>query len=129
MPCILAGPGVPQGRQVDTPIYSWDLYPTLCALSGVGAPDGLDARSLVPLLADPEHAHRKTIFSMYMDNQQMVTDGRWKLIRCQTEGILHLQLFDLSEDPWEMTNLANDPSADGPRRRLTEVLDHVGRNQ
>ena len=127
VPLILAGPGIPaDGRRVDGLHHAHDLLPTLCALAGVPAPEGIDGRSLLPLLAGRPGAARPYVHAVYRDVQRMVGDGRWKLIRYYRSargcGTDRLQLFDLAEDPWEMADLAAEGAAAGHAARLADEL-------
>ncbi|HVA46059.1 MAG TPA: sulfatase-like hydrolase/transferase [Pirellulales bacterium] len=45
-PLVMCGPKVPAGRRIDAQCYLRDLYPTVCELANVPAPQGLDGRSL-----------------------------------------------------------------------------------
>lgn len=47
VPFILAGGDLPAGKVVTQPVELLDLYPTLAAVCGLPAPEGLDGRSLV----------------------------------------------------------------------------------
>jgi len=122
VPFILRGPGVPRGERRDTLAYSLDLYATLCELTGVPAPAGLDSRSLVPAFRSEAPAVRDEVFAVYMDCQRMVTDGRWKRIVYYVEGAERVQLFDLASDPHELHNLADDPASGGHLGRLAARL-------
>lgn len=98
-----------------------DLYATLCDLAGVSLPEGLDSRSLVPLMAGDTRAwhdrYDNETVSQGVGNGS-VTDGvdsehlmvkRDDLKYCYYgEGHEEL-LFDLSRDPGETTNYAGDP--------------------
>ena len=49
VPLIMAGPNVPKAR-LDDQVRHVDLYPTFMDLCGIPIPDGLDGRSLKPLM-------------------------------------------------------------------------------
>jgi arylsulfatase A-like enzyme len=128
IPCLLRGPGLPSGRRLDALTYTPDLYPTLCQLAQVPAPQTVETQSLVPLLAGGATAVRESVCAVYKDVQRMVSDGRWKLIRYHRSherpdaGTDRTQLFDLAEDPWETHDLAADPNHAGHLTRLTSAL-------
>lgn len=48
-PLIVAGPGVPRGRETRAFTYLFDLYPTLAGLAGVAGPPNLAGSDLRPL--------------------------------------------------------------------------------
>ena len=114
VPSIFAGPGIPEGATVDTLTYLYDVFPTVCDLTDVACPDTTEGYSLVPLMRGDVERVRATVFAAYRDIQRTIRDGRWKLIRYYVSeetgaGTNCIQLFDLEQDPWEMTNLADLP--------------------
>ena len=50
IPMQITGPGVRAGQVLDEPVSLVDLLPTLCELIGAPIPDGVQGRSLAPLL-------------------------------------------------------------------------------
>jgi arylsulfatase A-like enzyme len=101
-PLLFAGPGVPKG-QSRALVYLYDLFPTLCELSGLAVPKACEGASLVPVLRGKEARVRETLFAAYKDCQRMVRDERWKII--WYPKINRYQLFDLQSDPWEIHDL------------------------
>ncbi|MFK7693646.1 sulfatase-like hydrolase/transferase [Paenibacillus sp. HJGM_3] len=113
-PSKSAGPaGAPAGgwRLGETnasPVGLQDLLPSCLEMAGLPVPDDLDGRSLVPLL-QPESAGsvRETLlgeFGTVGARSLMLTDGRWKYIWFEEDGVE--LLFDLEADPMERTDLA-----------------------
>ncbi|MBI2925819.1 MAG: sulfatase-like hydrolase/transferase [Verrucomicrobia bacterium] len=123
VPLILAGPGVPKGKRSDALCYLFDLFPTVCDLAGVRAPEGLEGRSLAPILRGQRKRVRSEIFGAYRDVQRMVRDERWKLIHYPK--IDRWQLFDLRRDPEEIHDHSDDPTEaarlEAMKRKLTEL--------
>lgn len=119
VPLVFAGPGIPRGCS-DALVYLLDIYPTVCELVGAPVPEGLDGRSLAPVIAGEAAGVRDTLFTAYRDVQRAVRDQRWKLIRYPQ--IDRTQLFDLQQDPDELHDLSGDPAQAGRMRRLTELL-------
>ncbi|WP_127581340.1 sulfatase-like hydrolase/transferase [Paenibacillus koleovorans] len=116
IPFLLRGPGVPAGRQFEGLTCQFDIFPTLCELSGLSIPTTVEGQSLVPTLTQqPATAPiRDSVFSLYMDIQRMVKTPRWKLIRYYRNeekgvGTDRIQLFDLLNDPWETQDLSQQP--------------------
>ncbi len=120
-PLLLSGPGVPRGATSDAFCYLYDVFPTVCSLAGVPVPEGVEGRSLGPVLAGKEKKSRDAIFCAYRDVQRSVRNERWKLLRYPQ--INTSQLFDLSEDPDEMRDLAADPAQTVRLREMTALLD------
>ena len=120
-PLVLAGPGIPKGRS-DALVYLFDLFPTLCELCGVDTPAVCEGASLKPVISGEKPRVRETLFAAYRDCQRMARDGRWKLIAYNAAGQKRTQLFDLTADPDEVTNLADDPAHTATRARLEKLL-------
>jgi arylsulfatase A-like enzyme len=130
-PLIMAGPRVPQNRKSDAMCYLLDIYPTLGELAGIGAPEGSEGISLVPVLEGKTEKHRDSIFTAYANVQRAVRDERWKLI--VYPQIDKQQLFDLEKDPAETRDLAGDlghaPEAERLRALLEDWQRKSGDNQ
>ena len=109
VPLLLAGPGIPSGRRVETPVSLVDLLPTLLSRLGVAAPGGLDGHDLSPLLRGaevPAELRDRLIFSEAdgrIGEDEPVTTavrrGRYKLIEDRSAD--SLRLYDLDADPGE----------------------------
>ncbi len=127
-PLMMAGPGIPAGRSVEAFTYLLDLHPTLCDLTGVAPPEGLDGESLRPLWTGSRARIRDTVFLPYLNLMRAVRDDRWKLICYPPTN--HRQLFDLRNDPDERVDLGGDPDRAPDVQRLLGHLknwqDRVG---
>jgi arylsulfatase A-like enzyme len=112
VPMIVSAPGMPKGVTSDALVYLSDLLPTICELMAIPVPDGVDGKSLLPVLEGRSSGVRDSIFSAYRDVQRAVRDERWKLIRYPRAD--KTQLFDLLSDPQECHDLA-DERTHGPK--------------
>lgn len=107
-PLIVSGPGLPENEKRDAMLYLHDLFPTLCELANLDIPETVEGKSLAPVLKDASApSQRKRIFTAYRDRQRAVRTDRWKLIRYPK--INRSQLFDLQNDPHELTDLSANP--------------------
>ena len=107
VPLIIGGPGLPRGHRCESLCYLLDLFPTICDLTGIPAPQTVEGRSLAPLIKDPRRRLRDSVFLAYRDVQRAVRTEDWKLIRYHVNGRHTTQLFDVREDPWEMHSMAD----------------------
>ena len=127
VPLLMSGPGITPGRW-DAPVSLIDLAPTIC--TALGAPcDGFSGQDLGA--PDPE----RTVLSQYHDGGApvgltMLRWDHWKLVH-YAEG--HpAQLFDLTSDPEELTDLAlTHPLilAEGAKRLSTLIDPEVANEQ
>lgn len=133
VPLVIAGPGVPEGEDSQTLVWHADTTATIRALCDVepnqtaeGAPYLDGQGSITPV--------RTSLGAAYEYGQRMFRDERYKLIRYwripetvpapgTTPGTDKVQLFDLERDPWEITNLADDPALQRVRTYLEEGLE------
>ena len=96
-------------------------------LAGLETPESVQGRSLAPVLQGETESIRDLVHSERRGGITMQFDGRWKFID-NGEGAQH-ELYDLQEDPREITNLAmNDEYSDrvrGPGVR-TQRLERSG---
>jgi arylsulfatase A-like enzyme len=104
-----------------------DLAPTFTELAGLGSPEGIDGVSFLPLLfGDSEGWRDKFIFERWQGDEPVLTKGivttEWKLIVLPNGDLV---LFDRVNDPYELTNLADEEAYAGLIAELLEQLDEV----
>ena len=104
VPLIAAGPGIPGGRTSDALVELIDVNPTLCALAGLPAQEGLDASDFGPVLAGERTTHREEAASALREFRLVRTAER-KLVAHHTGEV---ELYDLANDPDELENVAED---------------------
>ncbi len=122
VPLIMSGPGIPEGERRDAFCYLLDIYPTLCDLTGLPAPDSVEGKSLVPAMQDASNKIRENLLFAYTKLHRGVRDERYKLIEYVVEGRRTTQLFDLQADPSELNNLAGAPDYSKILERLRKEL-------
>lgn len=85
-----------------------DLFATLGELAGVPVPDGLDSRSLVPLLTGDDTSWDNESISQFGGENLMIKRDDLKYSSYAADG--SEVLFDLAADPGETTDVAADPA-------------------
>ena len=103
VPLILAGGGLPKGRNVNAQCYLRDLYPTVCELAGIAIPGSVESTSLASLFRGPDREVHPFVVGSFTNSQRMIREENWKLI--WYPHLAKYQLFDLKTDPLEMNNL------------------------
>ena len=119
VPFVIAGPGIPKGKS-DALVYLMDLFPTFAEIAGATLPEGVEGKSLLPVITGKEAKVRDVLYTAYRDCQRSIRDDRWKLIRYPL--VDRTQLFDLSSDPHEQRNLADKPEHNTKLTELTALL-------
>lgn len=108
MPLLISGPGIQPGCRVDELVYQHSMYATTCELAGISIPPSVEFPSVAPLLRGQKDSLHSAIFTWHRHTQRAIRTKTHKLI--VYPQVQKIQLFDLVEDPWEMHDLATDPS-------------------
>lgn len=116
IPLIVVAPGVARaGAKTAALAETVDIYPTLCELAGLPAPQGLDGASFAAALQSPAASTKEAVFHAYPRNQLMgraVRAERYRLVEWKKIGApadtAEIELYDYASDPDETKNLAAD---------------------
>lgn len=106
VPFLIAGPGIAGNRVCDHPVNLLDIYHTLGNLCGVTVPPEAQGHSLTPLLDDPNAAWPHPSVTTWLEGNHSVRLRNWRYTRYRDGGE---ELYDLTQDPHEWTNLAGRP--------------------
>ena len=113
VPLIFAGPGIPAGHQSDAFVYVLDTFRTLCELIDMPVPGSVEGESLVKAMHDPDESVRDALYFAYVASQRAVKTRTHKLIEYAVrDRQRQTQLFDLTQDPWELDNLIGKPGSE-----------------
>jgi iduronate 2-sulfatase len=104
-------------------IESVDVYPTMCEVLGVPAPQGLDGKSFAAALKDPDGAPKEAAaFQVFPRSAKETGKGqllgravrteRYRLVEWKKPGAAaesaDIELYDFQTDPRETKNVAAD---------------------
>lgn len=115
VPMIIRVPGIP-AMQSDSLVELIDIAPTILDICGIDVPEGMQARSFLPLIEGKEKRHRDSVYcEFYGANFKysphafttMVRTDSYKLTLAHGQG--GGELYDLKADPAEHTNLFDNP--------------------
>lgn len=145
VPLVVSAPGIARGAATDAMASNVDLMPTLISLAGID-PGGIytAGRDLSPVLRNPKASVRDHVILNHDSEIRTVTtigdkapsnfkhpthircvrDRRYKYARYFRPGTgdEEFELYDLLEDPLEMTNLAVDPGYRSIRKEMHDRL-------
>lgn len=130
-PLIVSTPGMKaRGTHTNALVEFVDLYPTLCEVAGLSAPDSLEGTSFAPLLDDPDGPWKSAAFSQFPNPVRVsrpeipaepgdlmgraIRTDRYRLILWEhildAQSIAEVELYDYVNDPGETVNIANNPA-------------------
>ena len=108
VPFLMAGPGIPENHRIDAAIYLQDIVPTTLEIASARRPEHIEFHSLWPLLrGETTESAYPAVYGAYLRLQRSVTVDGWKLIVYPKAQVV--RLYNLNEDPQELTDLASSP--------------------
>lgn len=149
VPMIVRGPGISAGSRSSGYVYLSDVFPTMCELAGIEAPESCEGRSFWPVLQGNQPRVRDTLYGVYCGGtkpgMRSVKHDGWKLIEYDVlDGkVRQTQLFNLQDNPQEFlvehhdlelktrlgidpqanqVNLANDPQYGEKLEQMRKLL-------
>jgi len=87
-----------------------DLYPTISELAGIQYSTHLQGKSLAKTIVNPSHKVRDMAFSVTQGGRTfLLRNEQWAYIQYNEDASAGIELFDMTNDPKQFTNLANSP--------------------
>jgi N-acetylglucosamine-6-sulfatase len=124
VPLIVRGPGVPEDTVREHLVLNNDLAPTFAQLGEVSPPSFVDGRSLGPLLSPnpPPPSRWRSAFLVEAYGNKGESMPAYKAVRTTDHlGVKYTtgerELYDLTEDPYELQSL-HETAPDELKRRL-----------
>lgn len=120
-PMIVIGPDIPKNERSIADVYLQDVMASALELAGVVKPDFVEFNSLVNLAKNRSASgNYDAIYGCYTDAQRMIRKDGYKLIVYpKAEATL---LFDLDNDPLEITNLTEDAAYEDLKKSMFREL-------
>lgn len=103
---------VKAGAKSDHVSAFWDLLPTFAEIAGVESPQGIDGKSFLPAILGQEEKQEQHNYLYWefheQGGKQAIRKDNWKAVKLNVfgSGDPSFELFDLSKDPSETTNIA-----------------------
>jgi len=118
VPLLLAGPGIPSGKRVDSLVRSVDVLPTLLELASRPVPEAIDGKTLRPLMRGSSDER-----TAYLETFVPRLNFGWSELRAERTGGFKViqaprpEAYDVSKDAAERRNLLEPPGNIPPRAR------------
>ena len=134
VPFLVRGPGISPGTVVNAVTAQVDFAPTVLEMAGLAAPSSVDGISLLTTMKDPtREVTRPAVLIEATDTRSTVdpplpwlyhgvVKGRWKYVE-RTLG--DKELYDLTVDPFELSNLAGQAAYARTQSELAQQLEEL----
>lgn len=125
IPMIIRYPkGIQGGQRIQENVNAIDVFATLCDLSGLPTPKGLESRSLVPLMMGESGDWDNETLSQFIARNLMIKRDDLKY-HSYGEDLPEV-LFDLSKDPGETRNAIDDPQHEAAVKAFRQRRQELG---
>ena len=132
VPMFIVGPGIEAGSSSDAAVLNIDVMPTVLSLAGLDTPAKVHGEDLTPVLTGKADKVRDIavleILGGFGGNKPMLAafDGRYQLVWTfedrEDKDPSFVELYDLENDPWEFSNVAETNAVRAVRARLGAAL-------
>lgn len=123
IPLVMAGPGIASGQESEAIVGLHDLCPTLLELTDCPMIEAPDSKSFMPVLDQPNKTDDYQIgYAEYFGGrmiltQRVVWDELWEYV---FNGFDLDELYHLSDDPYELQNIAEDSFFEPRVKKMTQ---------
>lgn len=124
VPLLIRFPGLSGNASVAANVSNVDLTATILDYAGIAPGLPQDGISLLPILTNPGDAGSLPDRTVFLENPANnryygIVNSAWKYVE-RLEGVR--QLYDLTADPYEMTNVADRPAYQAIQSQLATLL-------
>ena len=132
-PLLMRWPGrIEAGSDRSALVQNIDFAPTILELAGQPVPGDMHGKSLVPLFRDDAPDFRNAVYYHYSEYPGIHAVKRHYGVRTDRYKLIHFyhdieewELYDLENDPSEMSNVYDDPAYRAMRDEMHRLLDEV----
>jgi arylsulfatase A-like enzyme len=116
------------GRAIDSLLTQVDFAPTWLGLCGLGVPRAMQGLDMSPVvLGQSDDSPGSAFFQVFGPYHSGGVRAGWRGVRSATHMYARFEkepwvLYDLQQDPYEMNNLVNDPTAVPLREEMEHRL-------
>lgn len=122
-----------KGKTVKEIALNIDIAPTIMALAGIEQTPSMDGANLMSLVSDHPSHWRKDFYYEHTCNpkpvhipcSEGVIGGDYKLSRYYDKNQEFFTLYHITDDPYEQTNLAEDPKYKRTMEKMLKRLDEL----
>lgn len=101
-------------------VSTLDIYPTLLEYCGIKPPaHNLDGKSMMPVFHNPSEKWNRNSVTYYGEGYSGVRSERYRYIRYPDGSE---ELYDHKTDPYELKNIAGDPSVKNIKQELSKSV-------
>ncbi|KMT65861.1 sulfatase [Catenovulum maritimum] len=119
---IIADPRQPgqHGKQVNAPVSLQDIYPSIMAMAELPKNQAVYGYDLTPLVKDVNTQWTKAVLNTFQQGNHALRTNEYRYIRFRNGD---QELYNLIQDPLELTNLANRPDYKIRLKQFSGLLD------
>jgi iduronate 2-sulfatase len=126
IPIIVSAPDGARSKASSSLIETVDVFPTVCELSGLSVPAGLDGQSFAAVVRDPSQQARSFVTHVYPRGERLgraIRTDQYRMVEWKVPGepdsAAEIELYDYANDPQETKNIADqEPKIVGELREL-----------
>ena len=99
-----------------------DVYPTLCEIANIKAPDYIQGKSLIPVLEDPTKILKQEVYTRYKEGEAVIDKNYSYTEFFNGETYLGNMLYDIQRDLKQNIDISKLPENDKLVEKYKEKL-------